>query len=402
MKLNQSRSGILPTNLPLEVYILSAVGFFVALGYGLIIPALPLFAGHFHANNTQVGSIVASFGAARFFAGLISGKLLDRFGIRTILTLGLLDVALSMVLAGFSQSFWELLAFRTFGGLGSSMFSVSVSAEIMRVVKSDHLGRAQSLYNGTFIIGTMSGPLFGGILVAISLRAPFFIYALTAIAAAAVSYIQLSGKAELHPEEKVDRKKFSLKVALRSYPYLAALTFTFLTNFVVFGPRNSIVPLYVTKYLHASDFTLGFSLAFTVLAQAIFLIPAGKLSDLRGRRFTILVGSGNLLLASFIASDFPRIAFFFLAMAFYGAGAAFLTTASSNIVGDLFHGIGGKVIGFWQMSGDLAMIIAPLLVGLISDSLSYQAAFGISGLIFLIAPIMAYRLPKKITSVDFN
>ena len=228
-KLNQ------PRNFPIEVYILCAVGFFVALGYGLIIPALPLFAEHFHANNTQVGSIVASFGAARFLAGLLSGKLLDKFGIRKVLTFGLLYLALSMVLCGFAANFWELLLFRTFGGLGSSMFSVSVAAEIMRSVKSDYLGRAQSIYNGTFIVGTMSGPLFGGLLVSISLRAPFFIYAATSIAAAAVSYFRLAHREHLFVEKKNQTKVLTLKKALVIYPYIAALTFTFLTNFVVFG-----------------------------------------------------------------------------------------------------------------------------------------------------------------------
>ena len=173
-------------DLPFEVYILSAVGFFVALGYGLIIPAMPLFAQHFHANNTQVGSIVASFGAARFVSGLFSGKLVDRFGVRFVLTFGLILVAISMVLCGYSNSFWQLLAFRTSGGLGSSMFSVSVGAELMRSVKSEYLGRAQSFYSGTFIIGTMSGPVFGGILIPWSLRAPFYIYAITSLCAAGV------------------------------------------------------------------------------------------------------------------------------------------------------------------------------------------------------------------------
>ncbi len=381
--------------LPIQVFILSAVGFFVALGYGLIIPALPLFAEHFHANNTQVGAIIASFGAARFLAGLITGKLLDLFGIRAVLTLGLLELAVSMFLTSFSQNFIELLIFRTIGGLGSSMFSVSVSAEIMRTVKSNYLGRAQSLYSGTFIVGTMSGPLFGGLLVGISLRAPFFIYAITSIAAAGVSYFRFNSKSEAKIEKNVENKDlFSVRKALQAFPYLAALIFTFSTNFAVFGPRNSIVPLYVTNHLKASNFTLGVALAFTVLAQGLFLIPAGKISDKAGRRVALFLGAGSLLIGILLATFIPRIDFFFISMAFYGAGAAFMTTAGANLVGDLFGGIGGKVIAFWQMSGDLAMVLAPLIIGFISDISSYQMAFGSTALVIMAVLILVFFLPE--------
>ena len=52
--------------LPREVYVLSVVAFFVALGYGMIIPAIPLFAKTFQVNNAQIGAIISAFALARF------------------------------------------------------------------------------------------------------------------------------------------------------------------------------------------------------------------------------------------------------------------------------------------------------------------------------------------------
>ncbi|MEI9908019.1 MAG: MFS transporter [Actinomycetota bacterium] len=77
----------------------------------------------------------------------------------------------SAFLCAFAQNYGQLLAFRTAGGIGSSMFTVSAGSIIMRSVPDDLRGRAQSVYNGSFLFGAIAGPAIGGILSAITLRA---------------------------------------------------------------------------------------------------------------------------------------------------------------------------------------------------------------------------------------
>ena len=57
------------------------------------------------------------------------------------------------------------------------MFSVAAGSIILRAVKDDQRARAQSLYNSSFLVGMMAGPVIGGFLTAISLRAPLLVYA---------------------------------------------------------------------------------------------------------------------------------------------------------------------------------------------------------------------------------
>ncbi|MSY30736.1 MAG: MFS transporter, partial [Actinobacteria bacterium] len=74
--------------LPREVKVLVSASFFVALGFGIIIPAMPLFAKSFGVNNSAVGLIVSMFAIARFSSGLISGKFVDLFGERIVFAIG--------------------------------------------------------------------------------------------------------------------------------------------------------------------------------------------------------------------------------------------------------------------------------------------------------------------------
>ena len=170
---------------PREVGVLVFASFFVAVGFGIISPTLPLFARSFGVNHAQVGAILAAFAFARFATGLVSGKLVDHFGERLVYSFGIGFVSITSFAAGFAQSYEQLLIFRAVGGFGSSMFSVAAGSILLRAVGDDHRARVQSLYNGSFLIGMMAGPVVGGALSGFSLRAPMIIYGFLLIIASA-------------------------------------------------------------------------------------------------------------------------------------------------------------------------------------------------------------------------
>ena len=385
--------------LPREVYILSGVSFFVAVGFGLIVPAIPLFAQTFGVNKTAVGFIISTFALARFGSGLISGKLVDRFGERVILGTGLFFVAISSLLSGLAQSYWQLLVFRSAGGLGSSMFSVAASALLMRSVSDNQLGRAQSMYNSGFLIGGIAGPSFGGLLTGISLRAPFFVYAITLTCGGILTFFALNekrlGSKGSGKHDPLDR--ILIRDALKNFPYRSALAFAFLINWVLFGMRNSILPLFVRDKLHGSPSIIGYGFTLSAIAQALILMYAGRQSDFRGRRFVILVGSSFLTLGVGTLVIANAEWYYFLAMVIFGLGGAFMGTGHANIVGDVFKGKGGQVVAVWQMAGDAGMIVSPILLGFLSDRYSYHTALVVTMGVAAIAFVLALYLPETRT-----
>ena len=382
--------------LPREVYVLSVVAFFVALGYGMIIPAIPLFAKTFEVNNAQIGAIISAFALARFAMGLPAGKLIDLFGERRVQTAGLLIVAISTFASGLANSYWQLLTYRALGGIGSVMFSVSASSLLMRSVDDSIRGRAQSTFNGGFLIGGIAGPAVGGILSVISLRVPFFAYAFTLVCAAFVTSFFLAenrlGKSITNKQDPSDR--ILLRDALKSYPYIAAMAISFLSNWVLFGLRNSILPLFAKESLGASNTTLGLGFTIAAVVQGIALVYVGKLSDFRGRKFALMLGSFTLLsgVATIIISS--HWWYYFLAMVFFGIGGAFEGTAASAVVGDLFGGKGGRVIALFQMAGDFGNIVSPVLLGWLVDAHSYRPAFIATAAVFSLTLLLSAKMPE--------
>jgi MFS family permease len=124
------------------------------------------------------------------------------------------------------------------------------------------------------------------------------------------------------------------------------------------------------------------------------LLYSGKMSDQRGRKFVLLVGSSFVFGAVTALVLAHNIWFFFASMALFGLGGAFIGTGHANVVGDLFGGKGGQVIAIWQMAGDAGMIVGPIVVGWVADVFTYRTAFAISGIAFTLTFLLAGRLTE--------
>ncbi len=384
---------------PREVGVLVFASFFVAVGFGIIAPTIPLFAKSFGVNNAQVGSIISAFAFARFASGLIAGKLVDKFGERLVYTVGIAFVALSSFAAALAQSYEQLLIFRSAGGLGSSMFSVAAGSIILRAVKDDQRARAQSLYNSSFLVGMMAGPVIGGFLTAISLRAPLLVYAaLLVVASAAGGFLLRNSVLAARPTEKSSAVKTSMRDALAMKPYVIALIISFTTAWVIFGMSRSVLPLFMVEDMKSSAGFIGIGFTISAVVQGIFLLRAGRMSDERGRKFSAISGL-TLLGISVVLLVLTFHPWIFLLSMFIGAfGSAFLSTTPSAIVGDVLKGKGGQVIALYQMSGDAGAMVAPVILGFIADHYGFRATFALSAIIVAAVIVVATKLPETRSS----
>jgi MFS family permease len=400
-------------DLPREVAVLSTIAFFVALGFGILIPSLPIFASTFGVNAFQAGMVISVFALVRFVTSPLSGSLVNRLGERIVLSSGLLIVALSSLVAGFSQSYLQLLLLRGAGGLGSSMFTVSAMALLLRVTTSQQRGRASSAFQGGFLFGGVAGPAVGGLVVAWSIRAPFFVYAATLLVATAVSLVFLSRVRLQDREEQVSsghaNKREELRAALKDKAYQAALGSNLITGFVIFGLRSSIVPLFVVEGLQRGASLSGVGFLVAAGAQAIFLLPAGRMADLRGRRPALLFGtiSSALGMALLAFSDLATnilgtaglagVILFLVAMAVQGFGGAFMGSAPAALVGDIMGGRkGGVVIATFQMMSDVGAIVGPLIAGLLVDAFNFDWAFAAGAALALIPIFLVLRMRETL------
>ena len=75
------------------------------IGFGIVVPLVPLFSRHYGASGWLIGVIIASFSAMQFIFSPIWGRLSDRHGRRPILLISTAGAALSYVLFAIGSGF---------------------------------------------------------------------------------------------------------------------------------------------------------------------------------------------------------------------------------------------------------------------------------------------------------
>ena len=392
--------------LPREVAVLSAVAFCVALGFGILAPAIPVFAKSFGVTATQASAVISVFAFMRLIGAVPAGWLVDRIGERSVLITGLTIVAVSSALAGFSTTFGQLLGFRGIGGLGSAMFTVSAMALLLRSVGPEQRGRAAGAFQGGFLLGGVAGPAVGGLVTGISIRLPFFVYAAT-LGAAVVVVVTMMAHTHLRekdptapvltdPEEAKGWRQ--LVHALRDRAYVTALAVNLGNGFTSFGLRSAIVPLFVVYSLGLKPSWTGYGLLAAAVVQAVLLLPAGRMADTRGRKPALIIGTGATALGFVALALTGAIPAFLGAMAVLGVGAAFLSSAPAAVVGDITGGRrSGPIVATFQMMSDVGAVSGPIIAGLIVDSTgSYEAGFLVGAGVIAVAFVLATLMPETL------
>jgi MFS transporter, DHA1 family, multidrug resistance protein len=379
--------------LPRDVYVLGAVAFFVMVGFGVVVPVLPVYVRSFGVGYLEVGAVVSAFAVMRLVANPFVGRVVDLVGERITLASGIGIVALSSALVGLAQDYPQVLILRGAGGIGSAMFSVSAMTLLLASTGPHLRGRAVGFYQGGFLIGGMAGPAVGGLLAGISLTAPFFFYAGTLVVAGGIGLALLKrhDRAAVTASAEPPRR---LREVFADVRYQAACLANLAQGWSAMGVRSALVPVLVVEVLHRDPAWTGIAFAVAAVVQAVALLPAGRFVDRVGRRPAIIaayaVGAVVMLAIPLVPDVWVLIAL----LCVYGVAAAFMGTAPAAAVGDAAGARGGQPVAVFQAFADAGAIAGPLVAGLLVDAFSYEAAFASAFVLMAVASLYALRMPR--------
>nr|WP_240393930.1 MFS transporter [Corynebacterium lactis] len=388
--------------MPREIWILVTAAFNIALGFGLIAPILPQFARSFDVGVFAASFVVSSFSIFRLIFAPASGGLVDRLGYRRTYLTGISIVAVSTLLVGVAQNYWQLLAFRALGGIGSTMFTVSAMGLIVRISPPAIRGKSSAAYGSAFLLGNVFGPMIGAVMGAWGLRVPFFIYGGALIAATIIVAVMLSEEHLRHVVPKRTSPVLKFSEAIGDSAYRSALVGAFANGWSNFGVRVAIVPLFAAAtFSHVAGgaqadsgavtatATAGLALTAFALGNVSALQFSGRLSDRIGRKPLLIAGLAiNGIFTGAIGLTSGAVALLALS-ALAGFGAGMINPSQQAVLADVIGADrqGGKVLANFQMAQNLGAISGPLIVGAIVDAAGFTAGFLVCGAISLIAMV---------------
>jgi MFS transporter, DHA1 family, tetracycline resistance protein len=274
-----------------------------AIGIGLIFPILPALLKDV-ANTAEVatlfGIMLALYSAMQFLFSPVLGVLSDRYGRRPVLLISLAGAAIDYLVMAFAPELWMLVLGRAIAGLTSANMAVA-SAYITDISAEDVRARRFGYFHAMFGIGFIIGPVLGGVLGDIWVRAPF-------IAAALLNGVNFALALFVLPESRPGDAgtKFDFTNLNPFKPLGWAFGFaSLLPLMAIFVIMNFVGTMYGTVWalfsIDAFDFTatlIGLSLgAFGFFHAGAQMFLTGPAVKLLGERWALVVGMGFELTA---------------------------------------------------------------------------------------------------------
>ncbi|WP_158846738.1 MFS transporter [Saccharothrix deserti] len=388
--------------LPGEVWVLVVASFIIALGFGIVAPVLPAYAKSFDVGTFAVSAVVSSFALVRLLFAPMSGRLVNRFGETWVYIVGILIVAVGTGACGFATAYWQLIVFRSFAGIGSTMFTVAAVGLLIRITPAPMRGRASGLWATGFLLGNIGGPIVGAALVEISIQVPFVTYSAALVVAAFFVWWFLRRSTLAALDNSTEQVSMSVGAAVRRSAYRAALASGFANGWAVFGIRISLVPLFVVEALRSTPAIAGISLSVFAAGNAAVLMISGKLSDSIGRKPIAIAGLAVSAIGTVWLGFSGNVPTLMAASLVAGIGAGLLNPPQNAVVADVIgaKAKGGPVLAAFQMVTDCGAIIGPLLAGVLVDQFSYQAAFTLTGAMAVVALVFWLFAPETLPRAE--
>lgn len=386
----------------LPIFLIVFIGL---LGFGIILPLLPLYAEVFGASPFVVGVLLASYSLMQLIATPYLGALSDRIGRRPVLIISQIGTVLSFVLLGLANSLPLLFVARLLDGISGGNISTA-QAYISDVVEEKDRAKAYGLIGAAFGLGFIMGPALGGIL------SQGDNYHIPAYVAAAISLLSLILTVVMLPESLPREKRNTRRQpriidveGLRrafSYEQLGLLLLIFFLFNLAQAGFQGLFALFNDRQFGFGARETGYVLAFVgvlaVLVQGGGIGPiVRRFGERHALQFGLVLGGIGLLLAGF-APSWPLLLVALIPVAL-GLGVA-TPSANSLITRESPPAERGQVLGISQSVAALARVVGPLVAGL---AFEYEAwgPFILSGILIIVAFGFALRLmPPKRPSED--
>jgi DHA1 family tetracycline resistance protein-like MFS transporter len=348
------------------------------VGFGIVIPVLPLYAEGtvFNATPRTVGLLFASYSIMQLIAAPILGRLSDKHGRRPVLLLSIIGTGIGFLILGFANTLWMLFAGRILDGITGGNISTA-QAYIADITTKEERAKGMGLVGAAFGLGFIFGPAIGGVLSRWGIHVPFFFAAALCFANAVLLFFTLPETVTRDsPIRNSAAKGRNLAKLVNSHrqPRLAfviTIYFLFIVAFSIMTTSFSLYTMFRFGYdAQHNGYLFAYVGVISVIVQGGLI---GKLVKRFGELPLILFGAlffaGSLFAVPFVGPASGGILAFLIGGGVFALGNSLatpaLTSMASKSAGSTEQ---GTILGVMQSAASLARAVGPSLAALLIHS----------------------------------
>ena len=381
------------------------IQFVMTMAFSFLSPIMPLFLPDLGVTteagiDVWSGILTGSTSFVAAFASPLWGRLADSYGRKPMLIRSSCAIALFTALMGLSQNVWQFFAARALMGVFAG-FSSTAMALVASQVPEQRLGYALGWLSSGQLVGSLVGPVIGGLLADVthSYRIPF--YCTSAITFAAVFLVWRGVREHFARPDGASRRRSGLRGVAMMIGAAGVLPLFFVLLMAQFSTRavQPVVTLYVQQIVgQRPDLaTLG-GIAFSVtgLAGMVAVPFLGRHADEIGYRRVLLICLIGATLTS-LPQAFAN-SYWTFAVERFGVGlfiGAIVPTANALIGRMVPRSDRGTVYGMTASATFLGNSLGPLCGGAIAAWFGLSWVFLVTSALLLVNLVWVYlRVPE--------
>lgn len=334
----------------------------VFIGFGIVIPVLPLMITDAGANEMHLGFMLSLYSLLSFIASPLWGGWSERIGRRPIILTGIFGFALSYLLFGLAAGNLVLMyASRILGGLFAGAVTAVIVAYVADTTTDDQRTKGMALVGMAIGLGFTFGPAFGGLLSQLGHAMPFYAAsALTFMTAIMGTLLLKESLPEGNRRSKGEPSPSRWTAFTGRMKYLYVLSF--FVTFTIAGLEATLLYYQAIKIPGITAVEIGWMFFFCGLAGA--LVQGGivrryiKKGD---EKYAIVAGLLISALGFFLLLFSSTIWNATLYMCVFGIGNALLRPCVTSLITQKTTVSQGVAAGLNSSMDSFGRIVGPLL-----------------------------------------
>lgn len=381
--------------------------FIYLLGFGIVIPIIPIISTQFGASPFQIGLLMSIYSLMQFIFSPFWGQLSDKYGRRPILLTCLAGEVFSYLFFAQAKNIEMLFFARIMSGFFGASISTA-SAYISDITPANERSKGMALVGAAFGLGFLFGPAIGGGLTIWATHIstdPFFKTSFSAYWVSGLCFftflfayknLKETLKKELNPMPKLSR--FQALTKYFSLPTVGPLVFVFFLSSFAMSMMEATLVLFMKRKFGWGLTEVSFGFAYVglmiVITQGLLV---RRLIPKYGERNILRIG---LILMSLGLSGIAAAQSLFamaLTQTLLALGIGFVNPATLGSISLLTQSNEqGAALGTTQSMASLGRIIGPAFGGALFGALNIESPFLMASALTLIGLFVVISIFKQI------